>query len=213
MNTTTEPPQTTLRYREGTSDKVYQCEIKQAGDRFVVNFAYGRRGSTMNTGTKTNVPADYESAQRIYDKLVKGNKSKGYTEGEAGTPCQHSDNQPSGIISQGQANFQQHRDGIGLELAGGFIGVLGASSRSPGLWFRTTGRKSGAGERVDLNATGEYTRKVEAQPPRSEVSKVWSRNATVSIVWHESGRQAGRLYYQPGTPPPGIEEGGPKMKS
>ena len=76
----------TLYYKEGSSDKVYQCEIKQAGQRFLVNFAYGRKGSTLNTGTKTNVPVDYPSAQRIFEKLVKEKKSKGYTEGESGTP-------------------------------------------------------------------------------------------------------------------------------
>ena len=90
----------TLYYREGSSDKVYQCQIEAAGERFVVNFAYGRRGSTLNTGTKTNVPVDYASAQRIYEKLVKEKKSKGYTEGEAGTPYQHSDQQPSGLAPQ-----------------------------------------------------------------------------------------------------------------
>lgn len=90
----------TLYYREGSSDKAYQCQIEPAGERFVVNFAYGRRGSTMNTGTKTNVPVDLESAQRIFEKLVKEKKAKGYTEGESGTPYQHSDQQPSGIFPQ-----------------------------------------------------------------------------------------------------------------
>ncbi len=90
----------TLYYKEGTSDKMYQCQIEPAGERFVVNFSYGRRGSTLNTGTKTNVPVDYHSAQRIYDKLVKEKKSNGYTEGESGTPYQHSDKQPSGILPQ-----------------------------------------------------------------------------------------------------------------
>jgi bifunctional non-homologous end joining protein LigD len=86
MNTTTELPNTTLYYREGSSDKVYQCEIKAAGERFVVNFCCGRRGSTLITGTKTNVPVDYESAQNIFNKLIKEKKSKGYTEGESGNP-------------------------------------------------------------------------------------------------------------------------------
>ena len=36
---------TTLYCREGSSDKIYQCAIAPAGERFVVNFAYGRRGS------------------------------------------------------------------------------------------------------------------------------------------------------------------------
>ena len=90
----------TLYYKEGSSDKVYQCEIKEAGQRFLVNFAYGRRGSTLNTGTKTNVPVDFPAAQSIFDKLVKEKKAKGYTEGESGTPYQHSDQQQSGILPQ-----------------------------------------------------------------------------------------------------------------
>ena len=62
MQTLTELPTTTLYYREGSSDKVYQCQIEQAGERFVVNFAYGRRGGTLNTGTKTNVPVNIDDA-------------------------------------------------------------------------------------------------------------------------------------------------------
>lgn len=81
---------TTLYYREGGSDKVYQCAIEPAGTRFVVNFAFGRRGSTLNTGTKTNVPVDYDAARRIYDKLVKEKTAKGYTPGPNGTPCHNS---------------------------------------------------------------------------------------------------------------------------
>jgi bifunctional non-homologous end joining protein LigD len=76
----------TLYYREGTSDKVYQCQIEPAGERYVVNFQYGRRGSTLNTGTKTNVPVDYAGAKRIFDKLVKEKTAKGYTPGEHGIP-------------------------------------------------------------------------------------------------------------------------------
>lgn len=102
MNTLTELPTTTLYYREGSSDKVYQCQIEAAGDRFVVNFAYGRRGGTLNTGTKTNVPVNFDDAKRIFDKLVKEKKSKGYTEGEAGTPytSPETNQQPSGILPQ-----------------------------------------------------------------------------------------------------------------
>ena len=78
----------TLYYREGNSDKVYQCAIEPAGERFVVNFAYGRRGTTLNVGTKTNVPVDYNHAKHIYDKLVREKQAKGYTVGENGTPYQ-----------------------------------------------------------------------------------------------------------------------------
>lgn len=90
----------TLYYREGSSDKVYQCAVEAAGERFVVNFAYGRRGSTLNTGTKTNVPVNFEDAKRIFDQLVKEKTAKGYTVGESGTPCQHTDQQPSGLLPQ-----------------------------------------------------------------------------------------------------------------
>ena len=93
-------PQVTLYYREGSSDKVYQCQIEPAGDRFTVNFAYGRRGSTLNTGTKTNVPVDYDDAQRIYEKLVREKKAKGYTAGEDAPRYQHTEKQPSGLLPQ-----------------------------------------------------------------------------------------------------------------
>ena len=55
----------TLYYREGSSDKVYQAGIERARERFVVNFAYGRRGTTLNAGTKTNVPVEYEQARHM----------------------------------------------------------------------------------------------------------------------------------------------------
>jgi len=85
MNTTTPIQRATLYFREGTSDKVYQVALEPAGERFVVNFAYGRRGSTLSTGTKTNVPVDLERARTIFDKLVREKTAKGYTPGESGT--------------------------------------------------------------------------------------------------------------------------------
>ena len=89
-----------LYYREGSSDKVYQAAIEPAGNEFVVNFAYGRRGATLTTGTKTSSPVDYPAAKRIYTKLVSEKKAKGYTEGADGTPYQHADKQASGILPQ-----------------------------------------------------------------------------------------------------------------
>ena len=89
-----------LYYREGSSDKVYQAAIEPAGRQFVVNFAYGRRGATLTTGTKTSSPVDYAAAKQIYTKLVGEKKAKGYTEGENGTPYQHTDKRPSGILPQ-----------------------------------------------------------------------------------------------------------------
>ena len=84
--------QTTLYYRAGNSDKVYQVAVEPAGERYVVNFAYGRRGSTLSTGTKTNVPVDHARACAIFDQLVREKTAKGYTPGESGTPYQHTAN-------------------------------------------------------------------------------------------------------------------------
>lgn len=67
-----------LRYQEGSSDKVYKASVEQAEAGYVVNFAYGRRGSTMNTGTKTQEPVTLEEAQKVYSKLVKSKTAKGY---------------------------------------------------------------------------------------------------------------------------------------
>lgn len=93
---------TTLYYREGSSDKVYQAAIEPKDSGYIVTFAYGRRGSTLNTGTKTSSPVDYPTAKGIYDKLIKEKTAKGYTPGADGTPYQNSDNlkQRSGILPQ-----------------------------------------------------------------------------------------------------------------
>ncbi len=92
---------TTLYYRESSSDKVYQAAIEPRDNNFfVVTFAYGRRGSTLTTGTKTGTPVSYDTAKRLYAKLVNEKKTKGYTEGEDGTPYQHTDKQASGILPQ-----------------------------------------------------------------------------------------------------------------
>jgi len=79
---------TTLFFKEGSSDKVYRAAIEPKDGGYVVNFAYGRRGSTMNTGTKTTSPVTSDEAQRIYEKLVREKTAKGYRTG-ADTPAYH----------------------------------------------------------------------------------------------------------------------------
>ena len=78
--------QITLYFKEGASDKVYRAAIDPKDGGYVVAFAYGRRSSTLTTGTKTQVPVDYAAAKRIYDKLVAEKTARGYTPGEDGTP-------------------------------------------------------------------------------------------------------------------------------
>jgi len=72
---------TTLYYRDGRSDKVYRAAIEPRDGGYVVNFAYGRRGSTLATGTKTSCPVYYDAARGIYEKLIREKMAKGYTLG------------------------------------------------------------------------------------------------------------------------------------
>ena len=71
-------PSISLGFCEGTSDKIYKTAIEEANGKFVVNFAFGRRGSTLQTGVKNTSPVSLEEAQKIYDKLVLSKTGKGY---------------------------------------------------------------------------------------------------------------------------------------
>ena len=79
-----------LYFKSGSSDKVYHARIEAAdGEGFTVNFAYGRRGATLTTGTKTQAPVDHATARRMFEKLLADKQSKGYTQGVEGTPYRH----------------------------------------------------------------------------------------------------------------------------
>jgi bifunctional non-homologous end joining protein LigD len=80
------PERISLYYRDGGSDKVYHAQIEEQAGQYVVNFQYGRRGSTLQVGTKTAVPVDHTKALKIFEKLIQEKKAKGYTPGEDGTP-------------------------------------------------------------------------------------------------------------------------------
>lgn len=89
MPTITATERVALLYRQGSSDKVYHAAIEPAAgteDRFLVTFAFGRRGGTLSSGTKTPSPVPFDDARKIYDRLVKEKTAKGYTPGEDGTP-------------------------------------------------------------------------------------------------------------------------------
>ena len=91
-----------LYYKDGGSDKVYFAQIEPKDDGFVVNFQYGRRGSTLTAGTKTNSPVSLSEAEKIFDKLVKEKTAKGYSPGEEGTPFAGTDKagELSGLVPQ-----------------------------------------------------------------------------------------------------------------
>ena len=68
-----------LYYQEGSSDKLYLASLeKEAPGRYVVNFAYGRRGSNLKPGTKTEEPLPLAAATQVYRRLVGSKLAKGY---------------------------------------------------------------------------------------------------------------------------------------
>lgn len=72
--------QKTLYFSEGKSDKVYEVDICENQDLFVVNFRYGRRDANLREGTKTVFPVSYEEALKTFNKLVESKEKKGYSE-------------------------------------------------------------------------------------------------------------------------------------
>ena len=48
-----------LSFTDGSSDKVYQAELKEVDGGFNVTFQYGRRGKPLQSGTKTKTPVPY----------------------------------------------------------------------------------------------------------------------------------------------------------
>jgi len=75
-----------LSFTQGSSDKVYHVALEPSNDGYLVNFAYGRRGKPLKTGTKTAKPLPYDQAKHAYDKLVQEKRAKGYTPDKSGVP-------------------------------------------------------------------------------------------------------------------------------
>ncbi|MEO1131221.1 MAG: HEAT repeat domain-containing protein [Cyanobacteria bacterium J06639_1] len=91
---------TTLVYQEGTSDKVYEVDLcAVGGDRYVVNFRYGRRGGNLKEGVKTVSPVPEAEARATFDRLVQSKVKKGYRDAaessSAPAPAAASPSQPS----------------------------------------------------------------------------------------------------------------------
>ncbi|HEY9703640.1 MAG TPA: WGR domain-containing protein, partial [Allocoleopsis sp.] len=66
--------------KEGTSDKIYEADLCQVGDKYVVNFRYGRRGTNLKEGVKTETPVTLPDAEKIFNKLIAEKVKKGYQE-------------------------------------------------------------------------------------------------------------------------------------
>ena len=107
----------TLYYKQGSSDKVYQARIEASGGGFTVPVAWGRRGSTMQTGCKTTAgPVTLEKAQGIFAKVVAAKVAEGYTEGPDGTPYQGGElaARDSGFRPQLLNNVESNADVLAL---------------------------------------------------------------------------------------------------
>ena len=99
----------TLYYKEGSTDKVYQVELLPKDDGYVVNFQYGRRGSTLTCGTKTQDPVDLEKATKAFQKVVTEKKAKGYTEDTSGKvfTMSHNEANNTGLAPQLLNNIEE----------------------------------------------------------------------------------------------------------
>jgi len=74
---------TTLIYQAGNSDKIYEIDLCQTSEnRYLVNFRYGRRGTTLKEGTKTVQAVPLAEAVRVFDKLVDSKVQKGYRDSQ-----------------------------------------------------------------------------------------------------------------------------------
>src|SRR5688572_6616043 len=103
MTTATEQAQSAnLRYQDGRADKVYQVQLAPKDGQWVVNFQFGRTGTTLQTGTKTDKPVPYEKALAAYTRLVAEKTGKGYSptaEGTAYAGTAH-EQRATGIVPQ-----------------------------------------------------------------------------------------------------------------
>lgn len=87
-----------LFYREGTSDKVYHATLEKFAENvYCVNFAYGRRGGALATGSKTANPVDQVTATTLFTELVNAKLAKGYRPMNGTAPAATSINANAGI--------------------------------------------------------------------------------------------------------------------
>ena len=66
-----------LEYRAGSSDKFYELFLFDNDDGWVVEASYGRRGSAPQHQVKCE-GEDYETAKKLYDKVLNEKLNKGY---------------------------------------------------------------------------------------------------------------------------------------
>jgi bifunctional non-homologous end joining protein LigD len=94
---------TTLYYAEGKSDKQYTATV----DGETVTFAWGRRGSALQTDSRTLTPA---TAGKLYTSKLKEKLAKGYRPAEdAALPAPRGDGLPVQEVARSKA-YDRHPD-------------------------------------------------------------------------------------------------------
>ena len=85
----------TLFFKDDRSDKVYIVEIVPEGHLFHVNFAFGKRIGTKQTGCKTSAgPVPLAYAQPMFEALVNKKIAEGYQPGDDSGPIQYTNALP-----------------------------------------------------------------------------------------------------------------------
>src|SRR5262245_42495631 len=103
-----------LFYQEGSSDKVYNATIVKDGDAFTVKVEWGRRGASLNQGSKA-VRVSLAVAQKKYDSLVREKRNKGYEE-IAGDVKPAAVAPPEGQGSGSKVGGKRAKVGLGAQL-------------------------------------------------------------------------------------------------
>jgi bifunctional non-homologous end joining protein LigD len=67
-----------LHSTAGGSDKIYRLTVEASGAGWLVNYANGRRGGTLATGTRTPTPVDYAAARKDCNNKLFEQVGKGY---------------------------------------------------------------------------------------------------------------------------------------
>ncbi len=80
-----------LWMKEGGSDKLYEVDLvdlERADNdaRYLVNFRYGRRGTSLRDGTKTTSPVTRANAEKLFDSVVVSKINGGYRRNDGDAP-------------------------------------------------------------------------------------------------------------------------------
>ncbi len=76
---------------KGGSDKLYNLFLRPKADGWVVDYTNGKRGSTLQSGTKTQTPVSYDAALKIFETTERAKLKDGYRSVENGRAFTHSE--------------------------------------------------------------------------------------------------------------------------